>query len=416
MSQARRSEIEHDSIVRVCIVQNVLPLYAIAFFNRIVEIYPAVKLVVLADLQSSDGLNQYQPNLCQFEVRQLDSLQRAGVTLRPGIFRVLREVAADLVVFSASPREWSQMLVMLWFRLGQRPFAAWGMFHRIGGPRLFTKTYFRLIGLLANKCLTYTRIGAAHLVGIGVPKMRVAVVGTAIDERIPFAESALRTPAEMLEFRRRHGLENKQVVLQVVRLTHVKRPELLIFAVKRLLMVRDDVVVALVGDGPMKNELQTLAASLGIVKHIMFLGAIYDEEVLSHWYHCASAFVVPTFLGLSAHHAMSYGVPVITDDSLDSQGSEFEIVADGLNALTYREGDSDDLAQVLLRILSDTELQAFLSRNARKTIELTHNLERKTCRFVEFCASILGRELQAQRCLPAVASHQSTRTQAENAL
>ncbi len=80
---------------------------------------------------------------------------------------------------------------------------------------------------------------------------------------------------------------------------------------------------------------------------------------------------------------MSYGLPVVTDDSLDSQASEFEILAEGLNALTYREGDAHDMARVLDRLVSDQALRQTLSVNARKTIEHTHNLERKTRNFVQ---------------------------------
>jgi len=100
---------------------------------------------------------------------------------------------------------------------------------------------------------------------------------------------------------------------------------------------------------------------------------------------------MPTFLGLSGHHAMSYGLPVVTDDSLDHQGSEFEIVSNGLNGLTYREGDVDDLAATLLRIIGDDELQKFMSTNARKTIEGTHNLNRKTQRFIDEAKALMVR-------------------------
>ena len=55
--------------MKVCIVQSVLPLYAIAFFNKIVDLYPEIELTLLADLQSRESLNQYQPMLCRFKVR-----------------------------------------------------------------------------------------------------------------------------------------------------------------------------------------------------------------------------------------------------------------------------------------------------------------------------------------------------------
>lgn len=245
-----------------------------------------------------------------------------------------------------------------------------------------TKTYFRLVGKLATRCLTYTRIGAVNLVNLGVPKHKVGVVGTAIDESNPFAQVLACAKQELEQFRSEHGLTGKRVILQVVRLSRVKRPELLISAAVALQGARDDLVFVLIGDGEMRVELETSVNRRGLRDSFRFVGAVYDEAALSRWYLCADVFVVPTFIGLSAHHAMSYGVPVVTDDSFDSQGSEFDILAEGLNALTYHEGDAEDLAKVLVRVVSDRELRRLLASNARKTIENVHNLENKAKNFM----------------------------------
>ncbi len=368
--------------MKLCIIQAVLPLYAIAFFNRIVELYPDIDLVVLADLKTSQPLNQYRQEICVFRALHLDNIEHFGVVFRPGILGVLRSLQPDIVIFSGSTRDLSQLWVMFLFRLSGIAFGAWGMFHRVGGPRFVSKLYYRFVGMLATCCLTYTRTGATNLVNIGVSKHKIVVVGTAIDERIPFAEARALTPEALATFKLDKGVNGKHIILQVVRLSRIKRPELLILAASELLIKRKDFVFILVGDGEMREELEQMIAERNLQDNFRLLGAIYDESVLSYWYMCAEAFVVPTFIGLSAHHAMSYGVPVVTDDSLDSQGSEFDILAEGLNSLTYREGDTHDLALVLERIISDKALQASLSSNARRTVELIHNLNNKTHRFV----------------------------------
>jgi glycosyltransferase involved in cell wall biosynthesis len=375
--------------MRLCIVQTVLPLYAISFFNRIVERNSDIELVVLADLQSSEALNQYQRKLCRFQVKQLGQRSLYGVSLRSGILNLLRQVDADIVVFSGSPREPCQLLAMVWLRLLGKPVAMWGMFHRIGGPRLISTLFYRIVGKLAHRCLSYTRVGASNLVSLGVSKQKIDVIGTAIDEQVPLVESATRTAEQLATFRRQLGLDGKQLVLQVVRLTRVKNPELLVQAALLVLSQRQDIVFALVGDGEMRAELQSMVQKLGLAEHFRFPGAIYDEAQLSRWYLSARVFVVPTFMGLSAHHAMSYGLPVVTDDSLDCQGSEFEILAPGLNSLTYSEGDVNDLARVLIEILEDSALHGMLSTNALHTVTHVHNLDKKTRRFMK-CIRELG--------------------------
>ena len=117
--------------MRLCIVQSVLPLYAISFFNRIVERNPDIDLVVLADLETPQALNQYTPERCLFRAVQLGQRELPGVALRPGLMKALRTVNADVVVFSGSPREPSQLLAMGWLRLRGTPVAMWGMFYRM---------------------------------------------------------------------------------------------------------------------------------------------------------------------------------------------------------------------------------------------------------------------------------------------
>ena len=246
-----------------------------------------------------------------------------------------------------------------------------------------TNTYFRIVGKLANRCLPYSRTGAVNLVGLGVSKLKVGIVGTAIDESQPHAQMRARTSDELSQFRSAHGLAGKHVILQVVRLSRIKRPELLIDAASALQVLRNDLVFVLIGEGEMRLELEALVSTRGLKEYFRFVGAVYDEAELSRWYICADAFVVPTFIGLSAHHAMSYGVPVITDDSLDSQGSEFDILAPGLNSLTYAEGNPKDLAKAINRVDCDSELRIFLASNARKTIDNSHNLNNKAKNFFE---------------------------------
>ena len=369
--------------MKLCIIQTVLPLYVISFFNRITELLPSIELIVVADLESNDPLNQYLGEDLKFKVVHVSQVQYSGIVLRKGLLKVLRELQSDIVVFSGYTRDISQLLAMLHHKILGKQFGVWGMFHRIGGPRFVTNTYFRIVGVLASRCLTYSRIGAINLVGLGIQKCKVGIVGTAIDESKPRIQMFSRTQDELEKFRDLHNLVGKHIILQVVRLSRIKRPEILIEAATALQHIRSDLVFVMIGDGEMRHELETLVNNRGLRDSFRFIGALYDEEELSRWYLCADAFVVPTFIGLSAHHAMSYGVPVITDDSLDSQGSEFDILSPGLNSLTYCEGDPNDLAEKINKLMITPGLRSFLAINARKTIDNVYNLDNKVKNFIE---------------------------------
>ena len=368
---------------RICIVQNLLPQYSISFFNRITELYPKVELIVLADIKQRHALNQYSEGKCKFKVIQLDNVERFGISYRPKILDTLRKLGPEVIVFSGSVRDLSQLNCMIFLKFKGIRFFAWGMFHRVGGTRFLTNLYFRICGLIAQKCLTYTRVGATNLLSLGVHKHKIAIVGTAIDENAIRLHIENTSQDQIIRFKRAHGLENKHVILQVVRLSSVKHPELLVYAAGELLQKRNDLSFVIIGEGEMRSDLEGLVSKFGVQDSFKFIGSLYDEAQLSLWFLSSKLFVVPTFIGLSAHHAMMYGLPIVTDDSLDSQGSEFSILANGLNSLTYEEGNANDLAQKIEVIIDNHSLHSTMSKNAKITIEEVHNLDRKTSNFID---------------------------------
>ena len=168
----------------------------------------------------------------------------------------------------------------------------------------------------------------------------------------------------------------------MVRLSRIKRPELLVQAAELMLQQRRDLLFVLIGDGEMRQELEGRVKEQKIENAFRFLGAIYDEAILAYWYLSADVFVVPSCIGLSAHHAMCYGLPIVTDDSLDSQASEFDILSDGLNAVTYAEGDIASLARTINKVVGDPYLREILSKNATFTIRNIHSIDRKAENFI----------------------------------
>lgn len=369
--------------MKVLIIQPVLPHYDIAFFNEVANTSKHIQFVVLADLQTKDSLNQVAGQALAFELLDLPQHDWSGLVFRPGLMKAIERIGADLVVFNGNPRDVSQLAAMVRLRLAGKQVYVWGMFHRIGGLRPWTKGYYRLAGALADKCLTYTRVGASVLVNLGVPKEKIFEVGTAIDQRIPLAESAAVGADDVARFRTEQGLDGKKVVLQVVRLTTIKKPELLIEAARILAAQRPDVQVVLIGDGPLRAKLEQMVRDYQLQQQVRFVGALYDEPTLALWYKSAEVFVMPTCIGLSAHHAMCYGMPIITDDSLDNQASEFVVLYDGLNALLYEEGKAASLAARIVEVIEQPSLRQFLSANALHTASHVHTLGRKCARFVQ---------------------------------
>ena len=168
----------------------------------------------------------------------------------------------------------------------------------------------------------------------------------------------------------------------MVRLSKYKKTELIIQAAD--ILRRRDVKFSLliVGGGEMYQFLSEEIKRLELGGYVKLLGPIYDESELKFYFKLAKIFVIPTCIGLSAHHAFTYGLPIVTDNSIDSQASEFDILADGLNCVLYEEGNVLSMVEKIEHLLGDIHLQRFLSANAYATVNTVHTISRKAANFL----------------------------------
>ena len=125
--------------------------------------------------------------------------------------------------------------------------------------------------------------------------------------------------------------------------------------------------LALVGDGPYRQQLESLFA--GSAAH--FVGYLAGEELASA-YASADAFLFPSStetLGLVLLEAMAAGCPVVGAN----RGGIPDIVSDGVNGCLYEpdgpDGGAGSLAAATRRLLGDPGQREQLRRNAREEAE-----------------------------------------------
>ncbi len=134
----------------------------------------------------------------------------------------------------------------------------------------------------------------------------------------------------------------------------------------------------IVGDGPLRGQLEGVAASLGV--DARFRGALPQEQVLELMGR-ASLFCLPCVvaadgdrdgLPTSVLEAMALGVPVVTTDV----SGLAEAVLHERTGLLVPQRDPVALAEAIERLLSDPELAARLSAEGRRHVEHNYSLER----------------------------------------
>jgi len=189
-------------------------------------------------------------------------------------------------------------------------------------------------------------------------KVKKVYLGAPLDEFVPFSPEARREAREKLGFG-----SNEKIVGTVTRLMESKGNRYLIEAASILARKRGDVRIAIVGEGPLRPELEAQARELGVSERVSFLG--FQRDVAP----AIAAFDVSVFPSLwegtplTVFEAMAMGKPIVAT-SVDGLR---DILVDSDNAVVVPPKDADALALSLERVLDEPGLAPRLSGRARET-------------------------------------------------
>ncbi len=249
----------------------------------------------------------------------------------------------------------------------------------------------RKVATMADGVLFYSRAVAQQYVDQGFDADRVFVAANCLDQTpIQTARDAwTNDPARLDAFVQEHRLQDADPILFVSRLDPANRLDLLLQALQHLQRTHPTARLHVIGKGePEGARLRGLADQLGVADRVAWLGAIYDEDALAPWFLTARAFCYPGNIGLSLHHAMGYGLPVVTADEIAAHNPEIEALIDGKNGRLYRPDDPQDLAAALGGLIDDSAGRARMQDAAHRTATQQYTLARMADGFV---AAIQGR-------------------------
>ncbi|MFN0063065.1 MAG: glycosyltransferase family 4 protein [Myxococcaceae bacterium] len=132
---------------------------------------------------------------------------------------------------------------------------------------------------------------------------------------------------------------------------------------------RSRCAVLLVGDGPLRAELEAQARACG--GQVVF-GGFVNQSALPPYYAAADAVVASSEVdakGLTPSEGHIFGRPTLVSDRVGCVGPN-DVIRDGVNGIVYPCGDVSALASAMARLSSDPELYARLSAEASHTATL----------------------------------------------
>ncbi len=177
------------------------------------------------------------------------------------------------------------------------------------------------------------------------------------------------------------------VVGFVGRLVPDKGGALLLQAAKRVLAVCPEAKFVFVGDGPSRNEWETLAAQLGIHENVVFAGVRKDMPGV---YASLDIAVLPSLvesMPMCLLEAMASSRPVIAT----RVGAVPRLVIPEETGLLLKPGDVNELTSAILRLLQDATLLMSASATVRVSIVVACRNEIK--HIAAFLDSILAQDM-----------------------
>lgn len=130
----------------------------------------------------------------------------------------------------------------------------------------------------------------------------------------------------------------------------------------------DQAHLLVVGDGPVRGELEVLAASLGIAHKVTFTGVIERHLVPNH----VAAFDVALQPAVTAYASplklmeyLALGKAIVAPGTPNLR----EILVDDVNALLFDDAKCGGMEQALTRLTSQVALRSRLAQGSRETVD-----------------------------------------------
>lgn len=205
-----------------------------------------------------------------------------------------------------------------------------------------------------NACVGFSGRALRDVDGFRGNRIHVIENGIDVDRYGPAADK----PA----LKARLGLDPaKRYVVHVARHHPVKDQPTLIRGFALAAPKLPEVNLLLVGDGPLRGELQSLVDSVGIRDRVTFLGIRSDiSDVLA----AADVFALTSVseaASLTLLEAMATGLPVVVTDV----GGNPDLVRAGVDGLLFPRGDAAGCAACFVKLFTSPDLVAELGTNAR---------------------------------------------------
>lgn len=154
------------------------------------------------------------------------------------------------------------------------------------------------------------------------------------------------------------------VISHISRLTHGKRSKDVIQAAKLTLNCNKNLIYLIIGEGPVKREMEKMCLDYGVNNNFRFLGKLKFSDI-PKYINLSDAVIIPSeHEGLARIYleTQACGKVVIASDIPPAR----EVICHGKTGLLFKKGDVQDLATKILDVANNSKLRGQMGLEARK--------------------------------------------------
>ena len=237
--------------------------------------------------------------------------------------------------------------------------------------RFLYQTFDRFSERFVDYFLVVSSVLKENMIEVhGIPPDKIIKIynGIETDYYKPVGNEEMR-----YKIRREFAVNDSDILIASLgRLVWQKGFEYFLHAIPEILREIPDARFILVGDGPLRPELERLAVELGEGDKIIFAGYRSDvRDVLA----ALDIVVIPSVLEgfpMITLEAMAMAKPIVAAkiDGITEQ------ITDGINGILIPPKDSSAIAQAIIRLINDRESGKKLGLAARKRVEQEFSVEK----------------------------------------
>ena len=205
-----------------------------------------------------------------------------------------------------------------------------------GKTKFLSKTFYKL----CHKILLYGELSQTNMVKEGFKKEKLLLIYNSLnyDYQIEVRKDLKKTNIYQDYFK-----NNYPVIVYIGRIQKSKKLDLLVKAANKLNLEGITCNLTFIGKSVENNEIESLVQELNIQDKVWFYGPSYNEKEIGNLLFNAKVCVSPGPVGLTAIHAATFGLPIISNNDFQNQMPEYEVIKDGVSGNFYKAGDFEDL-------------------------------------------------------------------------